>query len=90
MNTERNKMIATLSGLVSQAIENWNLENGDNTKQIGLGDTTVTLSNGKEAFMVTTEGVIDFQGRTILYNLLSDDDLQNLISVVSEEYELDV
>lgn len=90
MNPERNKMIATLVNLVGLAIENWNLENGDNTDAVGLGDTTVDLSNGKEVFMVTKEGAVDFKGNLILYNHLHDEDIQNLIDAVSQEYELDV
>ena len=66
------------------AIENENLETGDNAKEISLG-TTCEI-DGKEAYAITKYSVVFWDGTSKKFMALSPKDVMELQRIISKQF----
>lgn len=81
-STEKLKRLAEL------AIETYNLENGDNAREVSLG--TICDIDGKEAYAFTEKSIIFWDGYFKEFADLDEEDILTIYQAISDEYGVEV
>ena len=77
-----------LMRLAEMAIETYNLENGDNAREVSLG-TTLDIE-GKEAYAFTENSIVFWDGTHEDFATLNDEDILAISQAISDEYGVEV
>lgn len=77
-----------LMRLAEMAIETYNLENGDNAREVSLG-TTLDIE-GKEAYAFAKNSIVFWDGSTKDFADLNDEDILAISQAISDEYGVEV
>ena len=77
-----------LHQLAELAINTYNLENGDNAREVSLG-TTLDIE-GKEAYAFTENSIVFWDGSTKEFADLNDEDILAIFQAISDEYGVEV
>lgn len=83
-----NKTEKTLRMMAKMAIETYNLENGDNAREVSLG-TTLDI-DGKEAYAFTKNAIVFWDGSTKEFADLNEEDILAFYQAISDEYGVEV
>ena len=77
-----------LMRLAEMAIETYNLENGDNAREVSLG-TTLGIE-GKEAYAFTKNSIVFWDGTHEDFATLNEEDTLTIYQAISDEYGVEV
>lgn len=77
-----------LMHLAELAIETYNLENGDNAREVSLG-TTLDIE-GKEAYAFTKNSIVFWDGTYEDFATLNEEDTLTIYQAISDEYGVEV
>ena len=77
-----------LTRLAELAIETYNLENGDNAREVSLG-TTLDIE-GKETYAFTKNSIVFWDGSTKDFTTLNEEDTLTIYQTISDEYGVEV
>ena len=77
-----------LHQLAELAINIYNLENGDNAREVSLG-TTLDIE-GKEAYAFTENSIVFWDGTHEDFATLNDEDILAISQAISDEYGVEV
>lgn len=81
---EINKLMA----MARIAIENENLETGDNAKEISLG--TTCQIEGKEAYAITKYSVVFWDGTSKKFMALDINDVMELQQIITKQFDVEL
>lgn len=81
---EINKLMA----MARIAIENENLETGDNAREISLG-TTCEIE-GKEAYAITKYSVVFWDGTSKKFMALDINDVMELQRIITDQFDVEL
>ena len=81
---EINKLMA----MARIAIENENLETGDNAKEISLG--TTCQIEGKEAYAITKYSVVFWDGSSKKFMALDINDVMELQRIITKQFDVEL
>lgn len=81
---EINKLMA----MARIAIENENLETGDNAKEISLG--TTCQIEGKEAYAITKYSVVFWDGSSKKFMTLDINDVMELQRIITKQFDVEL
>lgn len=77
-----------LMRLAKLAIETYNLENGDDAREVSLG-TTLDIG-GKEAYAFTENSIVFWDGTWQAFVTLNEEDTLTIYQAISDEYGVEV
>lgn len=77
-----------LMRLAEMAIEAYNLENGDNAREVSLG-TTIDIE-GKEAYAFTKNSIVFWDGTHEDFAALNEEDTLTIYQAISDEFGVEV
>jgi len=81
---EINKLMA----MARIAIENENLESGDNAREISLG--TTCQIEGKEAYAITKYSVVFWDGSSKKFMALDINDVMELQRIITDQFDVEL
>lgn len=81
---EINKLMA----MARIAIENENLETGDNAREISLG--TTCQIEGKEAYAITKYSVVFWDGTSKKFMALDINDVMELQRIITKQFDVEL
>ena len=81
---EINKLMA----MARIAIENENLETGDNAREISLG--TTCQIEGKEAYAITKYSVVFWDGSSKKFMALDINDVMELQRIITKQFDVEL
>lgn len=81
---EINKLMA----MARIAIENENLESGDNAKEISLG--TTCQIEGKEVYAITKYSVVFWDGSSKKFMALDINDVMELQRIITDQFDVEL
>jgi hypothetical protein len=83
-----NKTENLMRTAAKMAIEIYNLENGDNAREVSLG-TTIDI-DGKEAYAFTKNSIVFWDGSTKDFADLNDEDILAISQAINDEYGVEL